>query len=299
MLMGICKIMEKPREAVIHFELYRLLKNCLVSGGYSDIKVEPEHPVKGRSADLVLTRVVSGKDEKHLLVIEVKTGINENSAYDPRARDQVKAYADHLNADYCAVTNGRFLILFKNTGENLGYYNFELSENCVRRFLDELFEMIAGKRKRLSLKRAKSMEEIEKSAKGFALAIKDVLESLADQPYFRIEKEVKEKTEMFYLTVGKFKRVFRLGIPISPKGKPGVDIRLNTLKRKFDLATVEKILQELSKVQGFEWIKDCNIEREFVWKYLTPSREVNAEELKEGLTNWFQKLSTLENVESF
>jgi hypothetical protein len=35
--------MEKLREAVIHFELYRLLKNCLVLGGYFD--VEPEKSV--------------------------------------------------------------------------------------------------------------------------------------------------------------------------------------------------------------------------------------------------------------
>lgn len=122
------------REAVIHFELYRLLKNCLISGGHSDIEVEPELTLGGRSADLVLTHKRNGKERLYLMVIEMKTALREFSVYDHKAREQVKAYAEHLNADYCAVTNGHILSLFKRTGEDFGYYRFELSEDCVKRF---------------------------------------------------------------------------------------------------------------------------------------------------------------------
>lgn len=110
--------------------------------------------------------------------------------------------------------------------------------------------MIAGKRKELSLQQAPSMEEIEKLTNKLSRAIKEVLESLDGQPYFHLEKEVKKKTHMFYLTIGKFKRVFRLGIPLTafPENKPAVDIKLNMLKRKLDSATVKKLLKSLSMV---------------------------------------------------
>jgi len=286
------------REAIIHFELYRLLKACLVSGGYSNIEVEPELVVGNGSADLVLTRREGGKDE-HLIVIEVKSGLKELSAYDNKAREQVKAYANNLNADYCAVTNGHFVGLFNRTGKDFGYYHFELSEDCVKRFLDDLFKIIAGEKEKLSLPVAPSREEIGKSANNLAKAVREVLEGLDGRRGFRLETEVKKETRMFYLSVGKFRRVFRLGIPltISLENRPGVDIRLNTLKRRLDLVTIQKLINELSKIPGFEWAKGTEIKKEFIWRYLTPIKEVNAEKLKKGLTDWLLKLSTLADIE--
>lgn len=57
---------------------------------------------------------------------------------------------------------------------------------------------------------------------------------------------------MFYLSVGKFRRVFRLGIPltISHENRPRVDIRLNTLKRRLDLVTIQKLINELSEISN-------------------------------------------------
>ena len=285
------------KEAVIHFELYRLLKNCLVSGGHSNVDVEPEKYVGGRSADLVLSREEDG-EVKHLMVIEVKTGKKEFSAYDEKARRQVKAYADHLNADYCSVTNGHFIGIFSRKGRDFGYYRFELSEDCVKRFLMDFFEIVAGEREKLSLPEAPSVEEIGKSANELAEAVRKVLESLNDRRGFLLETEVKKKTRMFYLSVGKFRRVFRLGIPltISPEGKPGVDIRFNMLRRKLDSATIKGLLDELSKIPGFKWVKDATVEGEFTWGYLIPTGKVDAEKLKKDLTDWLLKLSTVADI---
>jgi len=58
---------------------------------------------------------------------------------------------------------------------------------------------------------------------------------------------------MFYLSVGKFKRLFRLGIPYAQthENKPFVDIRINALKRKLGVENAKKLLNELSKTSGF------------------------------------------------
>jgi hypothetical protein len=51
--------------------------------------------------------------EKNLIVIEVKGARNKFSAYDSKAREQAEAYANRLDADYYAVTNGYVIWLFK------------------------------------------------------------------------------------------------------------------------------------------------------------------------------------------
>jgi hypothetical protein len=58
---------------------------------------------------------------------------------------------------------------------------------------------------------------------------------------------------------------------------------------------VKRLLNELSKVPGFEWVENCNIERGFIWKYLTPPEQASTKELEQKLTNWLLKLSTLSN----
>jgi hypothetical protein len=55
------------------------------------------------------------------------------------------------------------------------------------------------------------------------------------------------------------------------------------------------MLNELSKIPGFEWVKNCNIKREFIWKYLTPPEQANMRKLEQELTSWLLKLSTPSN----
>jgi DNA replication initiation complex subunit (GINS family) len=82
--------------------------------------------------------------------------------------------------------------------------------------------MIDGKREEMGLQKAPSFEEIVKLTDDFAEAVRKVLERLNGQRGFYFEIEDREKTHMFYLSIGKFKRVFRLGIPhnASPENRP-------------------------------------------------------------------------------
>ena len=87
------------REAVIHFELYRRLKNVICSSGSLEgikFDVEPEFPVKGGSVDLLVRAVLNGSII-NLLVIEVKRWTNNGlSLFTSLSEDQVKEYAKSL-----------------------------------------------------------------------------------------------------------------------------------------------------------------------------------------------------------
>jgi hypothetical protein len=63
--------MGKPREAIVHFELYRLLKNCLALGKYSNVDVEPEKVTLRGTADLALFRKIDGREEALLTIEEL------------------------------------------------------------------------------------------------------------------------------------------------------------------------------------------------------------------------------------
>jgi len=88
-----------------------------------------------------------------------------------------------------------------------------------------------------------------------------------------------------------------LGIPHAQthEDKPFVDIRINVLKRELGTENVKELLNELSKISGFEWVKNCNIKREFIWRYLTPPEQTSMQKLEQELTSWLLRLSTLSN----
>jgi hypothetical protein len=297
--------MRKPREAIVHFELYRLLKNCLASGKYSNVDVEPEKATLRGSADLALVRKIDGREEA-LLIIEVKSPKNELSVYDEGAREQAKMYADDLNAGYYAVTNGRLIKLFRRPDEECGCYYFELSEYCVERFLSDFFAIIDGLRdakEGLSLPKYLLSPEIVKSTEEMAEAMKEVLEGFKGQEGFHLEVGYKEDHQMLYLSVGRLRRVLRLGFPY-PKVKswPYVHLEVRALKEVLGAEKAKELLCELSEVPSFGWIDDRDLEKEFIYHSyvyephlpLDPTKmKMKAEELKQRLREWLLKLSKL------
>lgn len=276
------------REALVHFELYRLLRNCLDGGKFQHlcrVRVEPERYVKGGSADLVLEFELDGRRE--LVVIEVKGRTRGLAVYNGKAEDQARAYAEHLGSKYYAITDGQILRLFKLSEELIGNYKFHLEEEFVGKFLDELYKLVVGKSERLDLSEAPPPEELGRMANKVAWAIREVLESLQGMDGFRLESEMKTKTKMYYLNVGDLKRVFRLGIPIQGFANlPHVDIRLETIKRKLDQAAVEKLMEDLSKIPGFEWVKRFSLEKKFVWSPIFIGSELDINNFKAKLMEW-------------
>jgi len=141
------------REAVIHFELYRCLKNVVCSSGFLEgikFDVEPEFPVKGGSVDLLVRAVLNGSII-NLLVIEVKRWTNDGlSLFSSLSEGQVKEYAKSLSAVYYAITDVQRFRLFKTSGDEL-IGNYKLSddkifdENVARQLLEGLVNIYKGK----------------------------------------------------------------------------------------------------------------------------------------------------------
>lgn len=106
-----------PREARVHFELYRYLANAIVTepgvGGSRYVRVEPEYNVDGGFADIVVF------DERGPnLVIEAKREEagryrRDIDPYSPKVIEQAFGYAGRLGADYFATFNGQMLVLFQ------------------------------------------------------------------------------------------------------------------------------------------------------------------------------------------
>ena len=100
-------------EAIVHYELYRILKNLFsekyVYEGIELTNVIPEWKNKGEGtyssqrADLVIT---TGENTP-FIVIEIKAGKqNTNAAEQRKVQEQAKGYAMALNAPYYIITDG-------------------------------------------------------------------------------------------------------------------------------------------------------------------------------------------------
>lgn len=117
----------KSREASIHFDLYRRLTNSIESiisegGRPVCVSCEPEFPVNGLFADLVLF----DSSGRHLLVIEAKrlkrkgdpsSIARDIDPFSPKVIRQASTYATALGAPYCATYNGRKMHLFETFRE--------------------------------------------------------------------------------------------------------------------------------------------------------------------------------------
>jgi hypothetical protein len=126
MIMSLEKAIEraKSREAFVHFELYRLLKNCIVQQPFYQgtkckfIDVVPEFPVGKDRADIV---VFVSRNESTLpelfLVIELKQRVYSRIGQSTvAALNRALDYSSHLSVAYpfVATYDGWTLLLARN-----------------------------------------------------------------------------------------------------------------------------------------------------------------------------------------
>jgi type I restriction-modification system DNA methylase subunit len=153
-----------PREALVEEELYHLIRVVLdkhgsILNGVKFGKVQPQHPVDGGVADLVLPFA----DGKHLLVIECKRKITKPSGiqtirdfdiFGSNVLNQALNYAVRLGTLCFATTNGSRLALFRtpkagepfriDTHRLMVQDPFKLEEKNVEEFLGFLSKWHAG-----------------------------------------------------------------------------------------------------------------------------------------------------------
>jgi len=286
------------REAVIHFELYRRLKNVVCSSGFLEgikFDVEPEFPVKGGSVDLLVRAVLNGSII-NLLVIEVKRWTNDGlSLFSSLSEDQVKEYAKSLPAVYYAITDGQRFRLFKTSGDEL-IGNYKLSddkifdENVARQLLEGLVNIYKGKTPKLPFNTFNDpIEEIEKATSGFSQILINLFNELSGNGVATIEK----RKNVMWLNIGPHKGILRIGI-YKESNKNTITIQLEILKKVLGGDKTNEMLTKLSKIPGFQWVPErMDFSKPFIWIYIKDAvtEEPDYNQTKEGLRKWILELN--------
>jgi len=285
------------RESVIHFELYRRLKNSVCSSGFlgrMELDVEPEFPVEGGSVDLLVKAVLNGSIT-NLLVLEVKRWTKEGlSLFDSQSVDQVKGYVKSLPAVYYAITDGQRFRLFKASGDELiGNYKLSdditIDENVARQLLEGLVDIHKGKTSKLPFSTFEDpIEEIEKATSGFSQVLIDLFDELSSSGVVRIEK----RGNVMWLNVGHNKGILRVGI-YKELSENYIHVQLEVLKKALGIDKTDKMLRKLSEIPGFQWIPGrIDPSKSSIWIYIKNAitEEPDYIQAKEGLRKWILEL---------
>jgi len=295
---------DKYTEATVQFELYRLLKNNMNESYSTSIRYEsikPEFVTKNKAVDLVID-VEIDHSILHFLAIEVKKPtMRSYLLFEQESFQQIEGYAKNLDSIYFVLTDGEVLRLFSKD-EDLGNYRFELNDDSAKRLLKELLELNDGKRQTLSFLSSRSVdkEEITKERDGLVNALMEVLEHLEKEKWFKLERRETEMNRLRYLTIGSFKKIFRMGIEIDKrdisKDQSYVHLQLSDLRNKLGMETLSELLVKLSRIPAFTWVdpKAANRDDEYTWKslkHMSFDGEPNFNSMKKQLVDWFFELS--------
>lgn len=302
---------EKSKEAAVHFELYRLIKNNLSASNLVTVQytsVEPERGVKTRSVDLVVEARKANRIVP-LLAVEVKKPSGRSYLlYKKESEKQIEGYAKELQSQYSALTDGEVLRFFKLNQTDGKYnhiddYNIQLNDNQIRHFLTELLKLYENKQQALSLSKAPpfSLEKFERELHGLTKTLRNLFEQLG-QEGFRLEHKEKRTYREQSLSFDSFKGLLSLSLEREKKeiskDTSYILLRLSDLRNKLGTEMLRELLTKLSKISCFHWIDPDKAEKSdpFTWKYLrdiTMREEPKPEELKKQLKEWFLELVKL------
>jgi|GEM_PF-2532642 len=283
--------MAEIREAVIHFELYRLLMNIISTKYYlfpvKYVWVHPEYsPTTGISVDLVVDADISGKIV-HFLVIEVKRKTRFGlSPFSDEAKQQAMRYAEVLQAPYYAVTDGFSLLLFKYPDMEVGRYTIRLDEMIIEKFLRELSEYHLGRIEGLDLPAARPEERIKEIGGKFIETLREVFNSVSGVEGISVRERPSSEHRNFYIEVCGHGEILILGLNLNDREKSYVIVKFDRLKEMLG-ARYEEYISRLSEIPGFKWIKERQSER-FGWKYIRDivTVEPDCSEIEKKLKQW-------------
>lgn len=283
---------EEIREAIIHFELYRCLKNCITSESFKDLQfidIIPEQPVITKAADLVLKAIIGGSSA-NFLVIEVKRRTrNGFLIFGDEAEKQAKGYAKNLHAIYYALTDGHSLRLFKaSNNEVVGNYEFSVDEENTKILLKGL-ESLHSNGTNLPFQTIKNpVKEIEERSFGVTQSLIELFNGLNGKSTITVEDHATPKGHAKWLKVGS-KRFLSLQLFDNC-----LVISLKESKDAIGFPDPEQEMKNLSKISGFQFIADKElISKNFTWAYTKniAAEEPDLQQLKRELGDWVLKVA--------
>jgi hypothetical protein len=265
---GMLVVQEKSREAPVHFELYRFIKNCVESrrrAGLTDYsEVRPEKDVGSGTADLVIER--TGLPTA-FLVIEVKKKTPQSMlVFDDEPQKQAEGYASKLNAHFYAISDGDALRLFRTKSkEPLGGYSINLSEEFAKTLLEGLADIDVGKSSSLPFGHLEPpFERVRQMTSELGKVFLNIFDDLSANGTVKLE----QKGWVKHVYVGDMGAIFRLGLYPAGEKEDYIDVRLELLRKAFKERFAE-VVTNLSHVPAFNWIKEGNWEKEPIkWRYL-------------------------------
>jgi hypothetical protein len=96
-----------------------------------------------------------------------------------------------------------------------------------------------------------------------------------------------------YLNIGRHKGILRLNLS-KEQTEAAVDVRLNTLRNVLG-DRFKKLLEELSKVPGFQWVQDGAHSKYNIWRLVKNiiTIEPVLKDVREGLRRWLLDLDSI------
>lgn len=285
----------ESREALVHFELYRSLRNSASFRKQFDTirytAVEPEVPVGGGSADLVVKAELDGSPTS-LLVVEVKRRTKLGGLiFDSDAEDQAKKYAKALSAPYYAITDGQRLRLFKTSNNELvGNYAFSLEESESKQLLKGLSNLHTNKTDTLPFPVVKNpIPEILEQSSDFTNMLYDLFNELSGKRGI----VAAQRGNVIWLNIGVHEGILRLGLSEDPS-EHAITVQLEVLKKTLGLLKFAEVMKKLSEVPGFQWGRDrLDFDKPFIWTFIRKiiiEEEPDLNNARESLRIWILEL---------
>jgi hypothetical protein len=287
---------EKAREAPVHFELYRRIKNYVESKNADELvefsKLVPEKDVPGiGSADLVLERTDSPAP---FLVIEVKKKTPESMlVFDDDPRKQALGYANKLNAHFYSISDGDSFRLFRTgSDKHIGDYSIALTEDFAEKLLNGLRDIYAGTSSSLPFASIEApLEKVRQSTTALGRMLLNVFEGLKRDEVVNIKQEGR----VTHVSVGNIGSILRLGLyPPEKADEDYIDVRLELLRKAFG-ERFRDVVADLSDVSGFEWMMDGYWKTEHnKWRKLKSIavQDPNLDQTALGLSRWLKQLQS-------
>lgn len=296
---------EKSKEAPVHFELYRLIKNNMDkcnSDVFHYTDVEPERSVGRGAADLVVYAEIRNQP-KPFLVIEVKKPTHRSYLlYDEEPMQQIKKYAVNLSSLYYALMDDKTLRLFTLDGD-VGNYEMQLTNEQIIKLLAKLRGLAEKKIPKLSFPKAPKFSRavLEKEVEKIAKTLTNVFQQLGQEKGFKVTPKEKRASHMLKLSFNSLKDVLRLAVEREKsltKGTSYIDVRLKYLREKLGTESLHELLTKLKQIQYFQWIDPNKAfgNDENTWKDLRDAsngEKPQPDRLKKDLKDWFLTVSRL------
>lgn len=299
---------ENSKEAPVHFELYRLIRNNMDkcnSDVFRYTDVEPERSVGSGAADLVVYAEIYNQP-KPFLVIEVKKPTHQSYLlYDDEPMQQIKKYAVNLSTLYYALMDDKVLRLFTLEGD-VGNYEMQLTDEQIVKLLTELRGLAEKKIQELGFPKAPKFSRAvyEKEVEEIAKTLTNVFQQLGQEKGFKVKPEEKRTSHMLKLSFTSLKDVLRLAVKRektlakSSSYSSYLHVQLKDLRRMISAESLHELLVKLKRIQYFQWIdpnkafgSDPFTTRNL--KEVSTIEKPEPDKLKNDLTDWFLTISKL------